>query len=381
MKIIPLNREVKMMWFRRTMSKFMKSVLYTNPFVKKEIVNKNGETFDKPAVIISNHTSFLDTLAVGMLSPKIIFLVNDWVYNSPIFGRAVKLAGFYPVSQGVEGSVEHLREKVEQGFSLMVFPEGSRSEDGVIHRFYKGAFYLAEHFNLDVLPVYIHGNSEALPKGDHIIYDENITVVIGNRIEANDKAFGANYSERTKKINKHFREEFSALRKEFEGENYFKNKLLLSFLYKEYEVIQHVKSDFEQRKGLYFKLNSVVGEEAKILHFANDYGQLDVLLALQQPKRKISGFIKDEEKRAIASTNYILKKRKIEYLDSVSPTSGKWDTILISFGVNTDVVKRIEFDENVKQIVLIDNFELKNHFISLGFEVSTEEKDLLVLKK
>lgn len=381
MKVVPLKRETKMMWFRRTMSKFMKSVLYTNPFVKKEIVNKNGETFDKPAVIISNHTSFLDTLAVGMLSPKIIFLVNDWVYNSPIFGRAVKLAGFYPVSQGVEGSVEHLREKVEQGFSLMVFPEGSRSEDGMIHRFYKGAFYLAEHFNLDVLPVYIHGNSEALPKGDHIIYDENITVVIGNRIEANDTAFGANYSERTKKINKHFREEFSALRKEFEGENYFKKKLLLSFLYKEYEVIQHVRSDFEQRKGVYFRLNSVIGEEAKILHLANDYGQLDVLLALQQPKRKISGFIKDDEKRAIASTNYILKKRKIEYLDSVSPTSGKWDTVLISFGVNADLVKRIEFDENVKQIVLIDNFELKNHFRSLGFEVDTEEKDLLVLKK
>ena len=141
MKIVPLKKEIKMKWFRRTMSVFMKSVLYSIPYMSKRVINTNGETFDKPAVIISNHTSFLDTLAVGMLSPKIIFLVNDWVYNSPFFGRAVKLAGFYPVTQGLEGGVEHLREKVNEGYSMMVFPEGSRSEDNVVKRFHKGAFY------------------------------------------------------------------------------------------------------------------------------------------------------------------------------------------------------------------------------------------------
>ncbi|CAM3574125.1 Acyltransferase MMPL family [Flavobacterium saliperosum S13] len=380
MKIVPLNREVKMMWFRRTMSKFMKSVLYTNPFVKKQIINTNGEKFEKASVIISNHTSFLDTLAVGMLSPKIIFLVNDWVYNSPVFGRAVKLAGFYPVSQGVEGSVEHLRDKVEQGFSLMVFPEGSRSEDGNIQRFHKGAFYLAEHFNLDVLPVYIHGNSDALPKGDHIIYDENISVVIGKRIAAEDASFGTNYSERTKSINKFFREEFASLRKELEGENYFRKKLLLSYLYKEQEIIKQVKSDFEQKKALYFRLNAVIKEEAKILHLADDYGQLDVLLALQQPKRKIYSWLDNEEKRAVASTNYLLKKRKIAYLNSLSEDLQKTDTLLVS-DQHFDFEKHPEIAGIVKQIVLINNFEWKSHFVSLGFEVSTEEKDLVVLKK
>lgn len=379
MKIIPIKREAKMMWFRRTMSVFMKSVLYSNPFVTKRIVNENNETFDKSSVIISNHTSFLDTLAVGMLSPKIIFLVNDWVYNSPVFGRAVKLAGFYPVSQGVEGSVEHLREKVEQGFSLMVFPEGSRSDDGVIQRFHKGAFYLAEQFNLDVLPVYIHGNSDTLPKGDHIIYDEKITVVIGKRVEPNDVNFGITYSERTKKINHYFREQFDLLRKKFEDENYFKNKLFLSFLYKEYEVVKEVKDDFQQRKSLYFRLNAYIGKEARIFHLSNDYGQLDVLLALQQPKRKIHTYIADEEKRNIASTNYLLKKRKIVYLDSIV-NNNPHDTLLIS-DQNTDVINSLDLTDSIQHIILINQFELKNHFMSLGFEVSIEEKDLLVLKK
>ena len=56
----------------------MKSVLYTNPFVKKKIINLSNETFEKQGVIIANHTSFLDILSIGMLHPKIIFLVNDW---------------------------------------------------------------------------------------------------------------------------------------------------------------------------------------------------------------------------------------------------------------------------------------------------------------
>lgn len=380
LKVLPVKSEVKIMWFRIIISNFMKSVLYSNPFVKKQIVNKNNETFEKPSVIISNHTSFLDTLAIGMVTPKIIYLVNDWVYNSPIFGRVVKLAGYYPVSQGVEGSVEHLRKKVEQGYSLMVFPEGSRSEDGVIQRFHKGAFYLAEHFNLDILPVYIHGNSEALPKGDYIIYDENISVVIGERIEANDAVFGANYSERTKKINKYFRDQFASLRKDLEDENYFKNKLMLSFLYKEQEIRQEVKCDFENKKSVYFKLNSIIADSAKVLHLADDYGQLDVLLVLQQAKRKIESFIANEDRRAVASTSYLLKKRELKYLDSMTDGKLTYDTLLIS-DKNPEFVKDLKTDDSIKQIVLLTNFELKSHFISIGFEVSTEENDVVVLKK
>ena len=113
----------------------MKSVLYTNPFVKKEVINNNQEDFQKPAIIIANHTSVLDILAVGMLSPRTIYLVSDWVYNSPIFGGAVRKAGFYPVSEGLEGGVEHLRKKIEEGYSLIVLrkcstPPSNPSETG-----------------------------------------------------------------------------------------------------------------------------------------------------------------------------------------------------------------------------------------------------------
>lgn len=377
--LMPVNKERKMMWFRIIISKFMKSVLYSNPFMYKKIVNNFKEDFSKPAVIISNHTSFLDILAVGMITPKIIYLVNDWVYNSPFFGGIVKLAGYYPASHGIEVSVEHLRDKIEKGYSLMIFPEGTRSNTNEINRFYKGAFYLSEHFNIDILPIYIHGNSETLPKGDHIIYDDNITVVIDKRIKADDKSFGENYSQRTKSINKYFRTEFNKLRKEFEGENYFKDKLFLSFLYKEREIISEVKSDFLVNKNNYYKLNSYINPDAKILHIASDFGQIDVLLCLQQANRKIKSYNKNLEKRAVSNSSYLVQKYNINYVDNIEKDILENDTLLISENnFNFDKISRNL--NNFQTVILLNSSNLLHKFEQASFEIHSNDGNIIVLK-
>ena len=77
----------------------------------------------------------------------------------------------------------------------MAFPEGTRSLSNKIKRFHKGAFYLANEFNLDILPVLIHGNSEVNPKGSFIIKDGSITVEILPRIKAEDNSFGENHTQ------------------------------------------------------------------------------------------------------------------------------------------------------------------------------------------
>ncbi|HJY14188.1 MAG TPA: 1-acyl-sn-glycerol-3-phosphate acyltransferase, partial [Flavobacterium sp.] len=245
MPILPIKEKTKMKGFRYVISKFMKSVLYSSPFLRKKVINKFGENFEKPAIIIANHSSFIDILAMGMLSPKIIFLVNDWVYNSPIFGGTVRKAGFYPVSEGIEGGVEHLRQKVNEGYSLMIFPEGTRSDSNQIKRFHKGAFYLAEEFNIDILPVLIHGASEAIPKGDFVIHDSSLTVSILERISPENLSFGKNYAARTKQLSLYFKAEFAKIRQELEGPEYFKKMLIHSYDYKEIEIINSVKSNLK----------------------------------------------------------------------------------------------------------------------------------------
>lgn len=312
------------------LAKFLTSVLYSNPFVKKKVIKNTNEDFSKPAVIIANHTSFLDTLAIAMATHKIIYLVNDWVYQSPVFGKLVRALGFYPVSQGIENGMDQLKEKIAQGYSLVVFPEAERSYTNDVKRFHKGAFYLAEQFELDILPLYIHGNSEVLPKGDFIIYDGSIIVKVGDRISKDDLSFGKNYSERTKKINAYYREEFAKLREEIEDENYFKKQLFLSYLYKDAEVVAEVKKDFKSHKSVYFELNKHIDANANILHIADDFGQKDILLTLYQANRRIFSWIKNDEKRATAAHNHLVKRRKINYITELSEVNKNIDVLLVS---------------------------------------------------
>ena len=379
-KVVPLPRKKKVHAFHFVLSKFMHSVFLTYPAIRRKIVNKNHENFEKPSIIIANHTSFLDILAVGMLSPKIIFLVSDWVYNSPFFGRGVRLAGFYPVSNGIDNGVEHLREKVEQGFSLMVFPEGTRSVDNSVKRFHKGAFFLAEEFKLDIVPVIIHGYSEGSPKGDFMLYKSSTTVEILERISPKDAAFGENYTEKTKKINRFFREKYNQIRHEEEGINYFKSTLFNSFDYKETIVVVAVKTDFKNNATLYYNLNKYISPKSKILHIANDYGQLDVLLTLQESQRSVHSFINNEEKRSVAKTNYFLKKRSIIYLDNLEiAQQNNYDVLLIS-----DTNSEITVNEMISLsdcVILCHNSELKSKLINAGFTVEAEEEQLIVFKK
>ncbi|MXN90020.1 MMPL family transporter [Flavobacterium sp. Sd200] len=372
--IFPAKRNFKVKVFRYILSKFMKSVLYLNPFVKKTVLNPHKEQFEKPAVIIANHTSFLDILAIGMLSPKIIYLVSDWVYNSPVFGIGVRLAGFYPVSKGLEGGVEHLRKKVEEGYSLAIFPEGTRSKDNHIQRFHKGTFYLAEQFNLDIIPVIIHGNSEVLPKGDFIINDGSITLKILDRIKPDDASYGMNYSERTKRVAAYFKEEFAKMRTEIEGADYFKGTLLRSFAYKEEDILQDVKQHINSNLPVYHDINNYISAKATVLHLADDHGETATLLALQQPLRKVFCYIADPDKRDVARTNYLNKKRAINYIEHLD------DAKNIDYSVIIAHSKMQDTDNNMLQkaqyIILIKQFGIHNVY---GFTTLFESDTFTVL--
>jgi len=382
--LIPLSKKIKMPWFHQVLSKFMRSVFFTNPFVKVKTLNLNKETFKKQAIIIANHTSFLDILAIGMQSPKIIFLVNDWVYNSPVFGRTVKMAGFYPVSNGIDGGVSHLKTKLEQGYSLMAFPEGTRSYTNKIKRFHKGAFFLAEELNLDILPILIHGNSEVLPKGSFIIKREHLTIKILDRIPAEDVSFGTTSREKTKSISTFFKKEFHQLREELENETYFHRIVLEDFRYKGDALYHKVKADLKTNAKNYRALLNTLDEKASIIHFSKDSGQLDFLLALDHPDRKIFTFIHDENERAIVKNSYIPNTHyKISVCNSVEETAqNKANVAMLNLeGVSENEIKNIANTVNLF-VLLKDSRNLYLETLkSLGFKVEIENDTLSILKK
>ncbi len=372
MPLLPISKKIKMGWFHKLIAKFMKSVLYTNPFVKKKVINDVGEDFSKPAIIIANHTSFLDILAIGMLHPKICFLVNDWVYNSPVFGKAVQRADFYPVSSGIENSLEPLQKKIEQGYSLMAFPEGTRSTSNKVKRFHKGAFYLANHFNLDILPVIIHGNSEVNPKGSFIIKDGSITVKILERIKAEDQSFGENHTQQAKKIGTHFKAEFAKLRETIEGPDYFHKIVLEEYRYKGDTRYRNVKNDLKENKELYFEILNQLPKSGVISHFSEADGQLDFLLKLDGPDRKIYSFIEDDETRTMLQHSYITKKyEKLYFTDSIATNlPSSVDVLVISTEQLLSEILLKTPQLNVKMIVLLKeaNSTKSENSITLGYQ-------------
>ena len=199
--------------------------------VKKKIINPRLEKFETPAIIIANHQSSLDILPLIMLHPKLIMLTNNRIWNSLLFGKVIRMADYFPAEE-IETDISHVEDRVRNGYSIIIFPEGTRSEDGEIKRFHKGAFYLAEKLNVDILPIMIHGTDYTLTKQDQLLKDGQLTVKILPRIRPGDNRFGNGYAERAKHIGRYFREEFGLLKQEIEQPKYFREKLIYNYLYK-----------------------------------------------------------------------------------------------------------------------------------------------------
>jgi 1-acyl-sn-glycerol-3-phosphate acyltransferase len=153
------------------------------PGCRYTLKNPHGEDFSKPAIYICNHQSHLDVLALIALHPKLIFMTNDWVWKFPFYGAVIRKAGYFPASWGLSVNSEHVKKMVAEGYSVAIFPEGTRTLDGRIGRFHRGAFLAARELGMDILPILIRGFHEALPKHDFFLRPHPLSLEIGERVK------------------------------------------------------------------------------------------------------------------------------------------------------------------------------------------------------
>ena len=299
-KLIPVNKEKGKLIYHQILSKFCWSLMYLMANVKKEIINIENEDFKRPSVIICNHQSFLDILSMAMLNPKLILFTNNWVWNSPVFGAVVRMADYFPVEQGVENNIDLIAERVKNGYSVVIFPEGTRSVNGKIKRFHKGAFYLAEKLNLDILPIIIHGTGYTMTKGDFLLKNGKITIQFLPKIKPTEQQFGVGYSARAKGIGNYFRQAYKVTVARIEHPAYFKGRLIYNYLYKgpELEWYLRIKLLFEKN---YQVFHHHLPKKGKFLDIGCGYGFLTYLLNFSSPERQIIGIDHDEEKIKTAS--------------------------------------------------------------------------------
>ncbi|RZL12763.1 MAG: methyltransferase domain-containing protein, partial [Pedobacter sp.] len=310
-KLNPLFKRQSRYLYHSLLMIFNRSIVYIMFNFKKRIINPLNERLKPPVVLVANHQSFLDILEITMLHPKLIMFIKQDVFDSPLMGPVVRMAGYYPVTSGGEESVDTLRDKVKEGYSIFIFPEGTRRPDGVITRFHKGAFLLAEKLGLDIQPVLLHGTSMTLTKRDLLLKNSPTTVKYLPRIKFGDKTFGNGYAEQAKLVGKYMRQEYEQVRAEIEKPAYFREQLIYNYLYKGpvLEWYMRIKTKLENNYELFDEL---VPRQAEILDIGCGYGFMDYMLHFVSSSRTITGIDYDAEKIATANHCYH-KNNKINF--------------------------------------------------------------------
>lgn len=139
-------------------------------------------------IITPNHQSNADILALLMTLPvRFRWVVKKELLRIPLFGSAIRGTGAISLDRkDREGSVRRLREgtsKLGGGWSVLIYPEGTRSADGRLQPLKKGAFMMAVQTGIPILPVTCNGAFKVMPKKTLTIRPGHITVTIGDPIE------------------------------------------------------------------------------------------------------------------------------------------------------------------------------------------------------
>lgn len=346
LKLPLLPEKKKKLIFHSIIRHLSKTLIYVMVNVRKRFINPRKEDFLKPAVIIANHQSHIDIPFLLMLKTKLVVLTNDWVQDNVFYGKAVKLADFYPVSSGIDNAMSFLEERVRDGYSIVVYPEGTRSVTGKMGRFHKGAFYIAEKLKIDILPLVLHGTGYAMTKGDDfILHNGIITMKVLDRIRPEDLSFDDGFNDKAKAVEKLMRKEFQEIRRGTESGKYFSSMLVKNYLYKGpvLEWYLRVKLRLEN----YYKVfHEMIPLDAKITDIGCGYGFMDYMLSFLSENRKIIAMDHDEEKIELAS-NCFSSNKNIEFItaDATKTELTASDVFIIS-----DMLHYIPGEEQLKLV-------------------------------
>lgn len=144
---------------------------------------------DGSYVFISNHLSYMDTpVALANIPVQFRFLAKRGLFQIPFLGQHLSRAGHIPVPrEDPRAAVRTMQTAAEsiqrKGISLLIFPEGGRSHNGVLRPFKEGGAYIAIRAGVPVVPMVIQGSREVLPYGGGIVKPGKVVLRILKPIE------------------------------------------------------------------------------------------------------------------------------------------------------------------------------------------------------
>ena len=141
-----------------------------------------------PYIFMSNHQGSYDIFALlGHLPYQFKWLAKKELFSIPFFGWTMAAAGYIRIDrEGTRKTVEAMNDaaqKIREGMSVIIFPEGSRSPDGLIQPFKKGGFTLAIKSGVPIVPMAISGSRGIMPKGRLTATSGEIRMFVDTPIE------------------------------------------------------------------------------------------------------------------------------------------------------------------------------------------------------
>ena len=151
--------------------------------IRVEVSGTENILVDQPQIFIANHQGYYDIFALaGYLAVQLRWVSKAVLFRVPFMGWAMRAASYIPVErnnrkQSYQAFLNTL-EAIKAGSSIVVFPEGTRSEDGNIGVFKKGSQLLAQRAKVPMVPVTIIGTQDIIRKGSMLIHPKVVQIII-----------------------------------------------------------------------------------------------------------------------------------------------------------------------------------------------------------
>jgi len=163
-------------------------------FVRIKVIGRENIDPNTSYVFVANHQGAFDIWTIyGFLNHNFKWLMKKSLEKIFLVGYACKRAGHVMVDDssrhGIQDTIEEAEKRINGGMSLVIFPEGSRSWDGKMSPFKRGAFMLASEFKLPVVPLTIDGSFKAMPRFTYNVTPCTITLTIHKPIYPGEKGF------------------------------------------------------------------------------------------------------------------------------------------------------------------------------------------------
>jgi len=157
--------------------------------VKLEVKGLEAVDFSRPTMIVMNHRSHFDIIALmSSTKQQLSFIAKKELRRIPFMGYGMHRVGMIFIDRSnkakAKESLKIAARQVRDGRTVVMFPEGTRSNDCELQEFKKGAFIIAQEAEAYILPVVVLGSERSLPKYTLAITASSITVKFGDTIKA-----------------------------------------------------------------------------------------------------------------------------------------------------------------------------------------------------